>query len=69
MRATILQELWECLAPQLPNGSSKWSGATATFYFNWQSENKAVTHSGSSVPGRIGSGWCRLSVGAVNMRH
>lgn len=58
-----------CLVPQLCS-TANWSGTsggatTATFYFNWQSENKAVTHSVSPAAkcqsvGRVGLLTCRI---------
>lgn len=70
MRAKILKSCRNCCSvPKLcstANWSSTSGGATtATFYFNWQSENKAVTHSVSPAAkcqsvGRVGLLTCRI---------
>lgn len=70
MRAKIQKSCRNgCSVPKLcstANWSSTSGGATtATFYFNWQSENKAVTHSVSPAAkcqsvGRVGLLTCRI---------
>lgn len=70
MRAKILKSCRNCCSVPKLCSSANWSSTsggatTATFYFNWQSENKAVTHSVSPAAkcqsvGRVGLLTCRI---------
>lgn len=70
MRAKILKSCRNCCSVPKQCSTANWSSTsggatTATFYFNWQSENKAVTHSVSPAAkcqsvGRVGLLTCRI---------